>query len=245
MDYDDEEEGERIADNAVYLDELEGASRAGPSRRAVTTTASAPGALESPEAKRKRFQNKDRYYLPETTIPAYTAEDKPDARLATEAELQQFIDEVNPEDIDIESPEFRALPTEVQYEIIGDLRLRSRQHSHARLNSMLRGAPTALDFSKAQIKQLSQRNALTQQLLTVTDMVGKAHLTIPVRVAAERNREYLLVKRNEDEGGGWALGIREGTKDKPIVLEPESPVNTKKEEIVSDEYSDEDSDMEV
>lgn len=216
-----------MPDNPVYLDQLEnpGARSAGPS-----TERSQP--KDEAEARRKKFKKYDRYYLPETTMPSFSTDDKPDARLATEEELAQFIDEVNPEDIDIESPEFRALPTEVQYEIIGDLRVRSRQQSHKRLTEMLRAAPTALDFSKAQIKHLSQRNALTQQLLTVTDMVGSAHLTIPVRVAAERNRQYVLVKRGEEEGGGWALGIREGTKERPIVLEPET------KPVVKDEDSD-------
>lgn len=168
-------------------------------------------------------------------MPTVSTAAKPDARLATEEELKQFIDEVHPEDIDIESPEFRALPTEVQYEIIGDLRVRSRQQSHRRLADMLRAAPTALDFSMAQIKHLSQRNALTQQLLTVTDMVGKAHLTIPVRIAAERNREYVLVKRGEAEGGGWALGIREGTKANPIKVEDEKHSDESGTESESDE----------
>ncbi|WVR07094.1 hypothetical protein IAU60_004133 [Kwoniella sp. DSM 27419] len=227
-----DEAGEQIAENVVYLDELEGRA-AGPSRatrptpverassssnvgRAATPLGEVP---TDPEKRRKHFKKHDPYKLPEANMPVVSTTDKPDARLATEEELKQFIDEVAPDDIDVESPEFRALPTEVQYEIIGDLRVRSRQQSHRRLADMLRAAPTALDFSMAQIKHLSQRNALTQQLLTVTDMVGKAHLTIPVRIAAERNREYVLVKRGEDEGGGWALGIREGTKEKPIVLE--------------------------
>ena len=155
-------------------------------------------------------------------MPTVSTEERPDARLATEEELKHFIDEMRPDDIDVESPEFRALPTEVQYEIIGDLRVRSRQQSHRRLAEMLKAAPTALDFSKAQIKHLSQRNALTQQLLTVTDMVGNAHLTIPVRIAAERNREYVLVKRGESEGGGWALGIREGSMKNPIKVEDDT-----------------------
>ncbi|WVQ72489.1 hypothetical protein IAR50_002044 [Cryptococcus sp. DSM 104548] len=219
------EAGEQIADNATYLDELEG--RPGPSRhrspQRSESKAPEPGAVPTdPEKRRKYFKKHDPYRLPETNMPKVSTADKPDARLATEEELNQFIDDVNPEDIDVESEEFRALPTEVQYEIIGDLRVRSRQQSHRRLANMLRAAPTALDFSMAQIKQLSQRNALTQQLLTVTDMVGTAHLTIPVRIASERNREYVLVKKDETEGGGWALGIREGSKEKPIELEPGS-----------------------
>lgn len=233
----DDDAGEQIAEGAVYLEDLEG--RPGPSRpRQENTTASsrpAPAveedAPDAAELRRRKFKKHDPYRLPEATIPTVSTEDKPDARLATEEELKQFIDEMHPGDIDVDSPEFRALPTEVQYEIIGDLRIRSRQQSHKRLVDMLRAAPSALDFSMAQIKHLSQRNALTQQLLTVTDMVGKAHLTIPVRVAAERNREYVLVKRGENEGGGWALGIREGTKTNPIKVDPDE----KPEETDSDD----------
>ena len=198
----------------------------------------AEAAPDPAELRRQKFKKHDPYRLPEATIQTVSTEDKPDARLATEDELKQFIDEMHPEDIDVDSAEFRALPTEVQYEIIGDLRIRSRQQSHRRLVDMLRAAPSALDFSMAQIKHLSQRNALTQQLLTVTDMVGKAHLTIPVRIAAERNREYVLVKRGEDEGGGWALGIREGTKANPIKVD-------QKPEEVDSEKSEEDSEVEV
>ncbi len=236
----DDEAGEQIAENAIYLEDLEG--RPGPSRpRTSSSTAASrptPVAQEEPpdpaELRRQKFKKHDPYRLPEASIPAASTEDKPDARLATEEELKQFIDEMHPEDIDVDSAEFRALPTEVQYEIIGDLRIRSR-----RLVDMLRAAPSALDFSMAQIKHLSQRNALTQQLLTVTDMVGKAHLTIPVRIAAERNREYVLVKRGEDEGGGWALGIREGTKANPIKIEKDE-----KPEAEEEETSEEDSEIE-
>jgi DNA excision repair protein ERCC-5 len=230
----DDDAGEQIAEGATYLEDLEG--RPGLNRRSPPVAASASnvapvaavqptinqtGGIGTPESvlKKKNFKNHDPYRLPDVKMTTVSTEERPDARLATEDELKQFIDDIRPEDVDIESPEFRALPTEVQYEIIGDLRVRSRQQSHKRLASMLRAAPTALDFSMAQIKQLSQRNQLTQQLLTVTDSVGKSHLTIPVRIAAERNREYVLVKRGEDDGGGWALGIREGSKAKPIVLE--------------------------
>jgi DNA excision repair protein ERCC-5 len=87
---------------------------------------------------------------------------------------------------------------------------------------MLESAPTPLDFSKQQIKNLKQRNSLTQQLLTTTDSIGKAHISIPVRIASERNKEYLLMK-NEGEAGGWILGIRDsGTQQKPIEIDQES-----------------------
>jgi DNA excision repair protein ERCC-5 len=129
---------------------------------------------------------------------------------------------MRPEDFDVTSPAFRELPTEVQYEIVGDLRLKSRQTSYKRLQGMLQKAPTPLDFSRQQIKNLKQRNSLTQQLLTTTDSIGKAHLSIPVRIASERNKEYVLMK-NEGEAGGWVLGIRDdGTQDKPIEVDQDS-----------------------
>ena len=156
-----------------------------------------------------------------------TRSNAPDPRLATEDELRAFIDEMRPEDFDVNSPAFRELPTEVQYEIIGDLRLKSRQTSYKRLQNMLKNAKTPLDFSKEQIKNLKQRNALTQQLLITTDSIGKAHVEIPIRIASERNKQYLLIK-NEGEGGGWILGVRdEGTRAKPIEIDqdPEPEVS--------------------
>lgn len=155
----------------------------------------------------------------DASIAKATRSTLPDPRLATEEELQAFIDEMRPEDFDVTSPEFRELPTEAQYEIIGDLRLKSRQTSYKRLQNMLRKAKTPLDFSKEQIKNLKQRNTLTQQLLTTTDSIGKAHVEIPIRIASERNRQYMLIK-NEGAEGGWILGIRDdGTQAKPIEID--------------------------
>ena len=175
-----------------------------------------------------------------------TRSNAPDPRLATEDELRAFIDEMKPEDFDVTSPAFRELPTEVQYEIIGDLRLKSRQTSYKRLQNMLRKAKTPLDFSKEQIKNLKQRNSLTQQLLTTTDSIGQAHVEIPVRIASERNRQYLLVK-NEGEGGGWVLGVRdEGTRAKPIEIDqdPVKPSQPQPSNEVDEEDEDSDMDME-
>ena len=142
----------------------------------------------------------------------------PDPHLATE--LWVFIEEMRPEDIDISSSASKELPT--QYEIVGDLRLKSRQTSYKRLQNMLKKARTPLDFSKEQIRNLQQRNALTQQLLVTTDTIGQAHVSIPVRIASERNREYVLVK-NMDGEGGWILGIRDdGSKENPIQIDQDA-----------------------
>lgn len=184
-----------------------------------------------------KFHDHDPYRLPDIDLEAAVAEATraavPDPRLATEDELREFIEDMRPEDFDVTSPAFRELPTEVQYEIVGDLRLKSRQTSYARLQNMLKSAPTPLDFSKQQIQNLRQRNTLTQQLLMTTDSIGKANITIPVRVASERNREYLLIK-NEGHEGGWILGIRDdGTRDKPIEIDRDS------DKEVADDDSDE------
>ncbi|KAH7106359.1 hypothetical protein BKA62DRAFT_686909 [Auriculariales sp. MPI-PUGE-AT-0066] len=188
------------------------------------TTAPTMSLPKAPAPKPKPVVH-DPYHLPDVDVEAAVAEAAhlavPDPRLATEEELRAFIEHMRPEDLDITSEAFRDLPTEVKYEIIGDLRLKSRQTSYKRLQSMLRAAPTAMDFSKAQIKFLQQRNNLTQQMLETTDNISNAFVNIPVRIASERNRQYVLMK-NEGPEGGWVLGRRDdGTIAKPIEIDHE------------------------
>jgi len=62
-------------------------------------------------------------------------------------------------------------------------------------------------------------------------------LTIPVRIASERNKQYVLTK-NEGVDGGWVLAIQDKTgtvPEKPILIDVEEPA-------AKDE--DEDADME-
>ncbi|KAK0485261.1 hypothetical protein IW261DRAFT_1461585 [Armillaria novae-zelandiae] len=206
-----------LDENTVYLEDIDPSMPKSSPRKD-----SAPASAQASPTKKKIYDH-DPYKLPEVDLEERVAKAtrsvEPDPRLATEEELREFIEDMRPEDFDVTSPAFRELPTEVQYEIVGDLRLKSRQTSYSRLQQMLRSASTPLDFSKQQIKNLQQRNTLTQQLLTTTDSIGKAHISIPVRIASERNKEYMLIK-NEGEGRGWILGIRDdGTKQKPIVLD--------------------------
>ncbi|KAF7374804.1 hypothetical protein MSAN_00366100 [Mycena sanguinolenta] len=221
-----------LDDNTVYLEDIDPSMPKASPRKPTKTPSGSPS--------KPKFHDHDPYRLPDIDLEAAVAKATrapvPDPRLATEDELRDFIEDMRPEDFAVTSPAFRELPTEVQYEIVGDLRLKSRQTSFARLQNMLRSAPTPLDFSKQQILNLKQRNTLTQQLLITTDSIGKAHLTIPVRVASERNRQYVLVK-NEGKDGGWILGVRDdGTREKPIEIDQDD----KKD--VSEGDSDEDMD---
>ncbi|OBZ72529.1 DNA repair protein rad13 [Grifola frondosa] len=208
-----------IDENTVYLEDIDDSVPRTPAKKGRQGTEESP-----PSSKKKsRWHDHDPYKLPdvnmEDVVAKATRSIAPDPRLATEDELRAFIEEMRPEDFDVTSPAFRELPTEVQYEIIGDLRLKSRQTSYKRLQNMLKKAKTPLDFSKEQIKNLKQRNSLTQQLLITTDSIGKAHVSIPIRIASERNKQYLLIK-NEGGEGGWVLGIRdEGTAAKPIEID--------------------------
>ncbi|KAF9456623.1 hypothetical protein BDZ94DRAFT_334056 [Collybia nuda] len=215
-----------LDDQTIYLEDVD------PLRKTSTISK-----LPTPSLKKNQFYDHDPYRLPDVDVEEAVANavqaTAPDPRLATEEELRVFIEDMRPEDFDITSPAFRELPTEVQYEIVGDLRLKSRQTSYARLQKMLSSAPTPLDFSKQQIRNLRQRNTLTQQLLITTDSIGSAHISIPIRIASERNKEYVLIK-NEGESGGWILGIKEdGTKQKPIEIDQD-------EKLDLDEDSEED-----
>ena len=149
---------------------------------------------------------------------------------------------MRPEDFDadssfIDSDFFANLPTEVKYEIIGDLRIKSRQVNHRRVDEM-RILKTAHDFSRAQIKNLMQRNTLTQKLFSVTDAMGQSSIAIPTRVAGERNREYLLVKQDADKGGGWVLGVRNPKLHnvEPITIDTTSDESSNGQGTDSDDF---------
>ncbi|TKY89545.1 hypothetical protein EX895_001330 [Sporisorium graminicola] len=246
-----------LGENTVYFDDLQaGRPRAIASRELQSTE---PTSLAAPSREnssspsksgaRKIDWHKDPYALPamEKDLHQVAAANgrkgrRKDYRFATEDELRAVMNTIAPEDLDTTSDLFRSLPAELQYELVGDLRAQSRMTSYKRLQSMLATAPTPIDFSRAQIAGLKTRNDLTQKVLTVTDEIGKANIKVPIRVAGERNKEYVLV-RNPGAEGGFVLGVRDAgtTQDKAIDVdhEPEE-IN-----ITDDEAQRTDSDPEM
>ncbi|GAA6054227.1 hypothetical protein JCM3770_001401 [Rhodotorula araucariae] len=195
----DMDTGDQVGDDAVYLEDLD---------KPV-----------SPVKAVRKDALRDEYALPRIEGPLESRAKMSDPRIATEEELRDFIDDLRPEDLDIESEFFSTLPTEVKYEILGDLRIKTRQVNHRRVQQM-RGS-AAIDFSRAQIDHLMERNLYTQKLLSVTDELGKSAIAIPTRVAGSRNREYVLVKQDASKGGGWVLGVKnpEINNTEPITID--------------------------
>ncbi|CAE6394403.1 unnamed protein product [Rhizoctonia solani] len=210
-------------DDANYLEDLSGPTLVLPGKHNVSTPKPAPNMSSSSNPKHsskpadKTFREHDPYRLPEldTSIDARALPNDP--RLATDEELRSYISHLRPDD-----PEFHELPADAQYEILGELRLKSRTTSHKRLQKMLKQSKTPMDFSMAQIKNLGQRNRLTQEVLSTLNLVGTGAggVVVPVKIASEKNREYVLV-RNEGADRGFTLGIRQegNTAEKPIVVE--------------------------
>ncbi|CAE6496329.1 unnamed protein product [Rhizoctonia solani] len=212
-------------DDANYLEDLSGPSivlpgkhNAPPPKPALKSSSPSKQRPSSKPAD-KTFREHDPYRLPEldTSIDARALPNDP--RLATDEELRAYISHLRPDD-----PEFHELPADAQYEILGELRLKSRTTSHKRLQRMLKQSKTPMDFSMAQIKNLGQRNRLTQEVLSTLNLVGTGAggVVVPVKIAGEKNREYVLV-RNEEGDRGFTLGIRQegNTAEKPIVVEEE------------------------
>ncbi|KAJ1551502.1 DNA repair protein rad2 [Nowakowskiella sp. JEL0078] len=189
-----------------------------------------------------------------------------DPRLVTEEELRNFIDdhrsEVDLNLLNLDSYAFSNLPVEIQHEIILDLKTKSRQSSWNRLGELIKAAPSALEFSKLQIKNLVVRNDLTERLATISRTAGivnnpsmkKKHQIQSRRVAAERNLEFVLVKNDAESNSkgvsklaaGWVMKATK--RSNAVDLSAETKISNSQniiivddDGLVPDEISDDDS----
>ncbi|KAK3830070.1 MAG: hypothetical protein JOS17DRAFT_673316, partial [Linnemannia elongata] len=189
-------------------------------------------------SKAKRVQ--DKFVLPpmETdfdTLAKIRSHDERFGYHAGEDDVSAFLEDFKKEEglNNIDSDVFKALPSEMQYEILQEIRQRSRVTSFERVQEMVRLAETPMDFSKLQVQGVIRRNTVTHKLLTVNQTVSKVEETVkPGRIASQRNRQYLLVKNEE---GGWVLGGRKpttgATADKPVQLDSDDEGDQIKKEI--------------
>jgi len=227
------EGGEGIGDvsQLVYVDELEQA----PKER----------------VKARGFRKSDPYHLPELPVSMESLGAPNDPRVMSQDDLEEYArmfrggEEVNLYDfskIDFDSDFFVSLPMADRYNILNAARLRSRMRmglAKEQLDSMF---PDRMDFSKFQIERVGERNDLTQRLMNLNGMNDQPGSFDPTRVAGEKGREYVLVK-NDGVEGGWVLGVvgssgvREGERNKPIIVD-------KTEELEGEEEEDPDDDEE-
>lgn len=190
--------------------------------------------VAEPERQRnKKFFRQDQYHLPELdkSIEAMGRPDDP--RIMSVEELEEYArqfnrgEDVNLYDfskIDFDGEFFKSLPPPDRYNILNAARLRSRLRlglSKEQLDVMF---PNRMDFSRFQIERVQERNRLTQRLMLEMKMTG-LDLTINGggRIAGDKNRQYILVK-NDNLEGGYALGVLTQEKDvgerhKPIDVD--------------------------
>lgn len=183
--------------------------------------------------KNRKFFRQDQYHLPDLKTSIDQMGKPEDPRIMSVEELEEYArqfnngEDVNLYDfskIDFDGDFFKSLPPADRYNILNAARLRSRLRmglSKEQLDIMF---PNRMDFSRFQVERVQERNRLTQRLMAELKMTG-LDLTVAGggRVAGEKNREYILV-RNENADGGYALGVVSTERDlgeahKPIDVD--------------------------
>ncbi|RKO95862.1 hypothetical protein CAUPRSCDRAFT_12438 [Caulochytrium protostelioides] len=148
-----------------------------------------------------------------------------DPRMATPDDLRDFVAE-NITDaeirrLDLDSMAFRALPIEVQHEIVMEMKTKSRHPSKQRLQAM-RQQKNALGFSHMQIQHLVDRRKMMETYADFNRTAGVAvnpqtaiqeerrkklgRKLVPQRIASERGKQYVLIKDDLADGtSGWTM----------------------------------------
>ena len=209
---------------------------------------------EEERRKERKFFRQDQYHLPDLETSIEKMGKPEDPRIMSVEELEDYArqfhngEDVNLYDfskIDFDGEFFKSLPPADRYNILNAARLRSRLRmglSKEQLGIMF---PNRMDFSRFQVERVQERNRLTQRLMFEMNMGGDLTVTGGGRVAGDRNREYILV-RNENADGGWALGVVSTEKDlgeahKPIDVDKlHFKFEAKDEDLGADEDDEED-----
>nr|XP_054771707.1 DNA excision repair protein ERCC-5-like [Lytechinus pictus] len=127
------------------------------------------------------------------------------AMAAHEAEMASTYQDLG--EMDIESESFKALPIEVQHELISDIQESSKKNSWARMHQLPKASQ---DFSQYQVKKLLNKSKLSLRLddlrkemrtkmsLSMTALLDAANESSQVdagRVASEDTQHYILMRK--------------------------------------------------
>ncbi|ROW07954.1 hypothetical protein VMCG_03528 [Cytospora schulzeri] len=183
--------------------------------------------------KNRKFFRQDQYHLPDLKTSIDQMGKPEDPRIMSVEELEEYArqfnngEDVNLYDfskIDFDGDFFKSLPPADRYNILNAARVRSRLRMGLTKEQLDVMFPNRMDFSRFQVERVQERNRLTQRLMAELKMTG-LDLTVAGggRVAGEKNREYILV-RNENADGGYALGVVSTERDlgeahKPIDVD--------------------------
>nr|XP_054771323.1 DNA excision repair protein ERCC-5-like [Lytechinus pictus] len=127
------------------------------------------------------------------------------AMAAHEAEMASTYQDLG--EVDIQSESFKALPIEVQHELISDIQESSKKNSWARMHQLPKASQ---DFSQYQVKKLLNKSKLSLRLddlrkemrtkmsLSMTALLDAANESSQVdagRVASEDTQHYILMRK--------------------------------------------------
>lgn len=149
------------------------------------------------------------YQLPE--IPELIPGNQ-DPRLISSNELEMFIrdtiDDNALNELNIDSPQFNALPIEIQYKLANDLRLKSRAPNAQRVRELTASADP-LDFSLGQIRNLVHRSTLSSKVSAIAQ--AKKDGITKGRIVGARQREFIIL--DNCNGIGQKLRLKESEFD--------------------------------
>lgn len=137
--------------------------------------------------------------------------------------IEDTIDSLDLDSIDPTSEAFEELPKNIQYQLLSNLRLKSRLRMGYSKEQLEQVFPDSLDFSKFQIDMVKRRNYYTQRIINMTGYhdggASKLNDEIVNRISGQKNREYKIMKTDN----GWTLGLGEhdgSAASKAIDLDP-------------------------
>ncbi|XP_060587339.1 DNA excision repair protein ERCC-5 homolog [Ruditapes philippinarum] len=168
-----------------------------------------------PPPKSSAKGNKDVLYqlppVPDTSVPYMSQRSEEDKTYIQRRELQEMVEDQYEDisKIDVESEDFKALPPDVQHEIMTDMRLRKKNYNLSKIVDL---PDDSKDFSKYQMAKLLKHNKVntrleevrkemnTRQTRSLTkNFKGRFQDSDDIysqRVVSEDSAHYILAKRN-------------------------------------------------